>query len=129
VTRRDPRCVAPVWGHEQLATMLNNRGDYAAARRELAEAEKIAATCQQAVPTLPGAFARAQVALDDQVAGVRAEVAQLRAAHSTVPTVQVALDLVEGIALLDPASTDAGPALAGSGAGSAAPSGTSPRDP
>jgi len=125
LTRRDGRCVTELWGREELATLLNNRGDFQGARRELAEAEKVAAACPAAVPSLQGAFAMAQVALDDQVERVRAEIAQLRAAQSS-PVIQVAYDLVEGIALLDPAATDAGAAPAGSG--SAAPSGSA-RDP
>jgi cellulose synthase operon protein C len=129
LTRRDPRCVTEVWGHRELATMLINRGDHAAARRELARRAEIAASCPAAVPTVPDVFTRAQVALDEQVAGLREDIAQLRAAPSTTPGLQVLLDMAEGMALLDPAATDAGPALAGSAAGSGAPSGSPARDP
>jgi tetratricopeptide (TPR) repeat protein len=112
LVRRDRRCTTELWGREEIATMLNNREAYAAARHELARAEAIAVACPAATSSIQGVLARAQVARDDQVAGVRAEVARLRAAPSSSPGIQAALDQVEGLVLLDPTAADPGAASA-----------------
>jgi len=96
LVRRDPRCATDVWSRRELAMMLLNRDDLDGARDELARAGAIVAGCATATPTVLGVFVEAHVARDDQVAAVRAEIAALRAAATTTPGGQAALDQTEG---------------------------------
>src|SRR5262249_39964122 len=97
---RDRRCATELWGREELAIMLLDREDRAGAREELSRADAVAASCPSATRTIHGVFAKAHVAGDDQVAAVRADIAQLRAAPGTTPGSQAALDQIEGMLLL-----------------------------
>jgi tetratricopeptide (TPR) repeat protein len=101
LVQRDPRCTTELWGTTELAMMLLNRNDAAGARDELARGDAVAAHCPGAAPTLLGAFVKAHVATDDQVPTVRAEIAALRAAPTTTPGMQAALDQAEGMVMLE----------------------------
>ena len=99
--RRDARCATDIWAREELATLLVNREDFVAARDELDRAAAVAARCPEAPLLLRSVFVKAQVARDDQVASVRAEIAALRAAPTTTPGARAMLDQSEGRLMLD----------------------------
>jgi hypothetical protein len=101
LARRDARCATEVWTHEVLAQAEANQLDPAAARAELAMADAITAKCPDAKAIVPSVFVKAQIATDDQVAGVRAEIARLRQDPATPPSLQVVLDQTEGVLLIE----------------------------
>lgn len=101
LARRDARCVTDVWTHQVLAQAEANQLDTVAARAELATADAITAKCPDAKAIVPSVFVKAQVARDDEVAAVRAEIAKLRRDPATPPSLQVVLDQTEGVLLIE----------------------------
>jgi hypothetical protein len=98
--RRDPRCATEVWSRRELATMLVNREDFAAARDELARAASVATGCPAAQAFVRDVFVKAQVARDDEISAVRAEIAALRAAPTMTADGEAVLDQTEGKLIL-----------------------------
>jgi len=98
---RDPRCANEVWGRGIIATMLVNREDNEGARREMERGGAAAVRCPTATPTFQDMFVKAHVARDDEVPAVRTEIAKLRAASTTTPGEQAALDHTEGRLLIE----------------------------
>ncbi|HMG20144.1 MAG TPA: CHAT domain-containing protein, partial [Kofleriaceae bacterium] len=84
----------------ELATMLANRGDVAATRDELARAAVLAVGCPNVPVHVRDVFVAAQVARDEDVPAVRAEIAAQRAAPAATPSNQALLDQIEGQLLL-----------------------------
>ena len=108
--RRDPSCATEVWSRQEIAMVLANRPGFDAARAELARADEVKARCPEARSIVTSVFVKAQVARDDEVAAVRAEIAALRAEPTTTPGGQAILDQTEG-RMLVPRDRAAGTAL------------------
>jgi tetratricopeptide (TPR) repeat protein len=100
LTRRDPSCATEVWSRQEIAMVLVNRPHIDAARAEIAQADAVKARCPDARSIVTSVFVKAQIARDDQVAEVRAEIAGLRAEPTTTPGWQALLDQTEGRMLI-----------------------------
>lgn len=97
------RCRAEAWGKDLLAQMLSIQLRYAEARRAL-----VRPACEwrhEAAPEANHLFARSEVArfgdTDDEVAGLRREIADARKLPDASPADQVLLDHAEGRLLID----------------------------
>jgi len=105
VLREPERCDIEVRGNNLVALLLVSRGDFAAARTELARASTVLARCPTFVPDSMDLFVAANV-LRDPAAGTAEDVARLRAQIARARTEvmageQVMLDHIEGRLLLD----------------------------
>ncbi|HEX5058219.1 MAG TPA: CHAT domain-containing protein [Kofleriaceae bacterium] len=93
------RCQSDEWGRTQRATVLINRLEFDAARRELA-----GPAC--AKPKTPGQaaqqlFVRAELATPADVAKLREDIAAVRADKRATATDQLILDHIEGRAIIE----------------------------